>query len=358
MILLSRSLRAIRLWHLGVLAVLVAGGIWIERKGSDPNAVVSAAAAPSAKGSSAPAAPAVAVGERKVALLINGEPVYEDDLSAGLPADAFQETLDDARLSRLDRLYRDIPIQQFMKTQGIEVTQKEIDDDIADLRKNPPSAGCPCCRYESLDQYMKLNYITPAELVRMSRTQIGLRKYLEAEWQKAYPTAEARAALLMEKRPDFDKQYTKAYHIFFNVIQDPDFKRDADATSRKKQKLAETAWNRLQRGEAFEAVAKSMSEDRVSGPQGGALGLIPKDVFGKEFTDALARLTPGTYSKPIQSTWGWHIIRREEMTDDDLLSVLKDDFLGQKAADLLDRLDKERKVEQPGKAAPKAAAGK
>ena len=54
-------------------------------------------------------APAAA-GEHKVALLINGEPVYEDDLAAGLPADAFQETLDEARLSRLDRLYRDIPL--------------------------------------------------------------------------------------------------------------------------------------------------------------------------------------------------------------------------------------------------------
>ena len=38
------------------------------------------------------------------------------------------------------------------------------------------------------------------------------------------------------------------------------------------------------------------------------------------------------------------------MTDDDLLTILQDDFEGTKAVELLDRLDNERKVEQPGKA--------
>jgi parvulin-like peptidyl-prolyl isomerase len=293
--------------------------------------------------------------DRKVAIIINGEPVYEDDLTASLPEDAFQETLDDARLSRLDRLYRDIPLLQFLKGENIEVSQQEIDADIADLRKNPPSAGCPCCRYESLEQYMKLNFMTPAELERMSRSQLGLRKYLDAEWQKAYPTAEARAALLKEKRPDFEKKYTKTYHIFFNEIQDPAFKSDAAGVSQRKRKLADEAWSRLQKGENFETVAKAMSEDKVSAAQGGFLGFVPKDVFGKAFAETLAQLAPGTYSKPVESTWGYHIVRREAMTDDDLLTILQDDFMGKKAGELFDRLDNERKVEQPGKTPAKAA---
>jgi parvulin-like peptidyl-prolyl isomerase len=352
------SLHAIRLWHLGMLAVFVAAGTWAGCKASDSSATASTTGQPAAKGSPVTATPPATADNRKVALLINGEPVYEDDLAAGLPADAFQETLDDARLSRLDRLYRNIPILQFLRRVNIEVSQQEIDADIADLRKNPPAAGCPCCRYESLEQFMKLNYITAPELERMSRSQLGLRKYLDTEWQKVYPTAEARAALLKEKRPDFEKKYTKAYHIFFNEVQDPAFKSDAATVSQKKRKLAEEAWNRLQKGETFEAVAKAMSEDKVSAAQGGFLGFIPKDVFGKAFAEALAQLAPGTYSKPVESTWGYHIIRREAMTDDDLLTILKDDFQGKKATELLDKLDSERKVEQPGKAATKAAVGK
>jgi hypothetical protein len=337
------------------LAALLAAGLWAGCKGSDSDATASTTGQPAAKGTSAAATPPVVAGDRKVAIIINGEPVYEDDLIAGLPANAFQETLDDARLSRLDRLYRNVPILQFLRRENIEVSQQEIEADIADLKKNPPAAGCPCCRYESLEQFMKLNYITATELEMMSRSQLGLRKHLDAEWQKAYPTAEARAALLKEKRPDFEKKYTKAYHIFFNEVQDPAFKSDAATVSQKKRKLAEEAWNRLQKGEAFEAVAKALSEDKVSAAQGGFLGFIPKDVFGKAFAETLAHLEPGTYSKPVESTWGYHIIRREAMTDDDLLTILKDDFQGGKATELLDRLDNERKVEQPGKAPAKAA---
>jgi len=353
--LVRRCLHAIRLWQVCGLTALVAAGLWAGCKGSDPEATASAGSQPSAKGASAPAMPPVAAGDRKVALFINGEPVYEDDLTAGLPAGAFQETLDDAKLSRLDRLYRDVPLLQFLKSQNIEVAQQEIDDDIADLKKNPPTAGCPCCRYESIEQFMKLNYITPAELERMSRSQLGLRKFLDAEWQKAYPSAEARAAIVKEKRPDFEKKYMKAYHIFFNEVQDPDFKRDATAVSQKKRKLVEEAWTRLQKGETFEAVAKAVSEDKVSAAQGGFLGFVPQDAFGKTFADTLAQLAPGTYSKPVESTWGYHIIRRETMTDDDLLAILKDDFQGRKAAELFDKLDGERKVKQPGKAPAKAS---
>ena len=161
---------------------------------------------------------------------------------------------------------------------------------------------------------------------------MGLRKYLDAEWQKAYPTAESRTALLKVKRPDFEKKYTKAYHIFFNEIQDPAFKTNAAGVAQKKRELAQQAWNRLEKGESFEAVAKAMSEDRISGAQGGFIGFVPATVFGKEFADALAQLSPGTYSKPVQSTWGYHIIRREVMTDDDLLTILQDDFEGKMAS--------------------------
>jgi parvulin-like peptidyl-prolyl isomerase len=348
MSIICQYLHAMRRWQIGGLAALLAAGLWAGCRASDSSAAASAGSQPQAKGS-----PAAADG-RKVAVIINGQPVYEEDLTAGLPADAFQETLDDARLARLDRLYRYLPLQQFLKTRNIEVSREEIEADIANLKKNPPSAGCACCRYASLEQYMQRNYITPAELERESRCQIGLQKYLDAEWQKACSTPEARAALLKKKRPDFENKYTKAYHIFFTKAQDPALKRDEVAVAQNKRQLAEEAWNRLKKGEAFGAVAKAMSEDRVSAAQGGFLGFIPKDTFGKAIADTLAQLAPGAYSKPIESTWGYHILRREAMTDEDLLTVQKDDFLGKKASELYDKLDGERKAEQPGKAPAKA----
>ena len=344
MTLVQRCLHVIRLWQVWGLAALVAAGLWAGCKGSDSGVTAAAASQPSAKAPPAPATPPATASGRKVAIIINGEPVYEEDLAAGLPADVFQETLDQVKSMRLGRLCREVPLRQFLKTQNLEVSRQEIEADIDNLKRNPPVAGCACCRYQDLDQYMRFNYITPEELERMSWNQIGLRKYLEAEWLKAFPTAEARAAILKEKRPDFEEKYTKAYHIFFI------------APSQEKRKLAAEAWNRLQKGETFEAVAKAMSEDKVSAAQGGFIGFIPKDIFGKTFADALAQLAPGTYSKPVESTWGCHIIRKEALTDNDLLTVLKNDFQGRKATELRDKLNRERKVEQPGKASAQATS--
>jgi len=295
---------------------------------------------------------------RKVVVTVNGEPIYEDELNTGLPQDAFKETLDAARDIRLERFTDMLVMQQFLKSQNIEVAQSEIDEDIASLKRNPPSAGCPCCRYESLDKYMQINYVTPVELVRQSRNRIGFQKCLEVQWQKAYPTPQARAELLKTKRSELEAKYAKAYHIFFNAAQDPDTKRDADAVLKKKRKLADEAWNRLQRGETFEAVAKVMSEDKMSAGEGGFLGHVSKGTFGKAFSDALFQMAPGTYSKPVASPWGYHIIRREPLTDEDILAILKEDYLGEKASETLNKINSEAKIERPAAAPLSAATGK
>ena len=325
---------------------------------SDPGATASTAGAPPAWNPPPGAAKTAGDAAGKVVLLVNGEPIYEQDLSAGLPQDAFKETLDAARDIKLERLTGTLVMQQFLKSRKIEVAQREVEEDLADLKKNPPSAGCPCCRYKSLEEYMELNYITPVELAQMSRNHLGFQKYLESEWQKAYPTPQAKADLLKEKRPDLEKKYAKAYHIFFNVIQDPDATRDPDAVQKKKQTLADEAWKRLQRSETFEAVAKAVSEDKMSATEGGFLGYVTQGAFGKEFSEALFKMTPGTVSKPLASPWGWHIIRREPLTDEDLLAILKEDYIGDKAQTIVDAINNDARIERPGAALPSAAPGK
>jgi parvulin-like peptidyl-prolyl isomerase len=354
----QRSFHSILFWRACILLGLLLACSATSCQAADPGAKASTAGVSSAGGSPAAAAKTAGTQSGKVVVLVNGDPIYEEDLSAGLPQDAFQETLDTAKDLKLERLTETLMMQQFLKSQNIEVAQRDVDEDIANLKKNPPSAGCPCCRYESLDQYMKLNYITPAELTQMSRNQIGFQKYLDAQWQKTYPTPEDRASLLKEKRSDLEKKYAKAYHIFFNAAQDPDYKRDADAILKKKQALADEAWKRLQRGETFEAVAKAMSEDKMSAAEGGFLGYVSRGAFGKEFSDALFQMKPGTCGRPLASPWGWHIIRREPLSDEDLLGILKDDYLGDKAQETIDAIDRTAKIERPGAAPVSAAPGK
>lgn len=65
-------------------------------------------------------------------------------------------------------------------------------------------------------------------------------------------------------------------------------------------------------GDAFSAVATSVSEDSVSAADGGDLGWVQPDDFVPEFAETLASLEVGQLSEPFQTRFGWHIV---EVTD-------------------------------------------
>lgn len=69
---------------------------------------------------------------------------------------------------------------------------------------------------------------------------------------------------------------------------------------------------RIQNGEDFARIAKDASLDKASGAQGGELGWFDKDRMVPEFAKATAALTPGRFSDPVQTRYGWHVIQLEE----------------------------------------------
>jgi parvulin-like peptidyl-prolyl isomerase len=309
---------------------------------------------PPRAGSDAAADPKAAV----VVVTVNGEAIRQGQLETAIPKESFEEARQAAREMKLNRLVHVIALRQFLKAEHIEVSPKEVDEEIAQLRKTPPSAGCPCCRYQSLDQYLKLNYMTLEELAAECWNKLGVDKYLDAQWQKKYAKAEDVAKLLEKERPALRQKYMKAYHIFFNIRQDPNFEKDPDGVERKKLDAAATAWARLEKGEAFTAVAKAVSEDQMSAPEGGYLGYITPVGYGTEFTKAINQLKSGAYSKPVLTPFGVHIIKREDLTDEDVVGVLKDDFKERKADEMFDGIDRTMKVERPGTAARPGSATK
>ncbi len=59
----------------------------------------------------------------------------------------------------------------------------------------------------------------------------------------------------------------------------------------------------------FEALAKKVSTDTQSGANGGDLGTATASQYVSEFATAAVALKPGQISKPVQSQFGWHVIR-------------------------------------------------
>lgn len=70
-------------------------------------------------------------------------------------------------------------------------------------------------------------------------------------------------------------------------------------------------YERLQAGEDFEGVATEISEDRSSAKKGGYLGFFGMNKYENSFEEAAFALTENnTYTMPIETSVGWHIIKR------------------------------------------------
>jgi peptidyl-prolyl cis-trans isomerase C len=86
---------------------------------------------------------------------------------------------------------------------------------------------------------------------------------------------------------------------------------------------------RLENGEDFATVAKEVSKD--AGAEGGDLGFFTRGQMLKPFEDAAFALEVGQISDPVQTQFGWHIIKVEEKRDQPLptFDQVKDAIIAQ-----------------------------
>ncbi len=110
-----------------------------------------------------------------------------------------------------------------------------------------------------------------------------------------------------DKRPSKGKIETKHIMIVSNKEMS---KEEQDKAKAKIDEIYEL----LQKGENFEDLAKKYSDDKQSAVKGGLLpmfGAGTRQRMVPEFEEAAFNLkNDGDYSKPIQTAYGWHIIKR------------------------------------------------
>jgi peptidyl-prolyl cis-trans isomerase D len=99
-----------------------------------------------------------------------------------------------------------------------------------------------------------------------------------------------------------------ARHILFSYPE--------NATAEDKAKVRETATGVLTRaraGEDFAALATAHSQDTGTAPKGGDLGFFPRGRMVKPFEEAAFNLSAGAISDLVESQFGLHIIKAEEV---------------------------------------------
>ena len=97
----------------------------------------------------------------------------------------------------------------------------------------------------------------------------------------------------------------------------------------------------------FAETAKRNSQDTQTAPKGGSLGIFPKGTMVPEFEKALIALKPGEISPVVQTTYGYHIIRRPsyEQVKSQLLTASKGRSVAVAESTYLANLEKSGKIE-------------
>jgi len=119
----------------------------------------------------------------------------------------------------------------------------------------------------------------------------------------------------------------------------------------------------LKKGGNFEEIAKAKSIEPGAKESGGDLGYFTKEQMVPEFADAAFKLEKGKVSDPVQTQFGWHVIKVEDKrkkpapTYEQVKDQLES-FVARKAqTDLVAKLRTSAKIERTTPpAAPAAAA--
>ncbi len=98
-----------------------------------------------------------------------------------------------------------------------------------------------------------------------------------------------------------------AGHILMRIDQ-----KATEAEQKEAKRRIDSVYTALQAGADFEELAKKVSQDPGSAVRGGMLGWFSRNQMVKEFEDAAFALQPGELSKPVQSPFGWHVIKLKE----------------------------------------------
>lgn len=193
------------------------------------------------------------------------------------------------------------------KVNGHEITTSEVelaaDDLLAQLGSVPPKL-----RFPFIVEYLVERHLLAQEAVKEGEAnsedyKLRLAFYQAKALRDAYFTDKLKPLVT-------DAAVRKAYDNQASKVKGPERIRARHILVATKAE-AEAVIKRLQNGEKFEDVAKQVSLDG-SKDYGGDLGYFTANEMVPAFSKAAFALQPGEISGPVQTQYGWHVIKVED----------------------------------------------
>jgi len=150
--------------------------------------------------------------------------------------------------------------------------------------------------------------MTPQELRERIKKDVVVNEVLEKKvYQGIAVTDDEVAAFYRDNPASFERpEMIRARHIligFAPAATEEQKKASREKMDKVKERLAK---------EDFAAVAKDVSEDPGSAPQGGDLGFFPQGQMDPIFEKAAWSLATGQTSDLVETRFGYHLIQLEE----------------------------------------------
>ncbi len=144
-----------------------------------------------------------------------------------------------------------------------------------------------------------------AQLIELSKQQVLVGAFVQ-DYVKSHPVSEKE---LTEGYDTLKKNLgNKEYNVRHILVEK---ESDAKSIAAKLKKGGKDG--------NFDKLAKANSKDAGSKEHGGDLGWVPAsnipNTYVKPFADAVMNLTKGQISEPVQSQFGWHVIKLEDVRD-------------------------------------------
>lgn len=193
------------------------------------------------------------------------------------------------------------------KVDGAEITDEDVKLALEDIGRTLPPQMQPAQR-----QAYVINYLIDLRLAARKAEQGDLGKspefkrkleyFRQKALMEAYIDGLTKSALSDQKVQEVYADAAKAHK--------PEIETKASHILVPTKPEAEAALKRVSSGEDFAKVAKEVSKD--PGSPGGSLGWFTKDRMVPSFAEMAFKTDVGKISPPVQSQFGWHIIKVED----------------------------------------------
>lgn len=191
---------------------------------------------------------------------------------------------------------------------GVEITEQDVEfaaEDLSQALENVP----PQQQREHI-----IRYLTDLHLLSQAAREAGLEEDQEYADRLEYMAGRTLMEIYLAREGEARATEEEARELYDSVIEqaEPETEVHARHILVESEGEAERILDRLGEGEDFEELARELSVDPGSAEQGGDLGYIQQGQLVPEFGEAAFALEPGETSEPVESQFGWHVIRVED----------------------------------------------